>query len=282
MGRLIATQKEMQEVARAVRFCYLCGTPLRCSIPRKQQLNGDHVIPTALLGPAPSDGAWPVKLNVHQACHDEVKNSNDESLALLHKLHQTQGDIAGVGWASNLGKLKLELFQTVDPVTGEPAFMMSGIPGAYSAIWTVVRGMHAVLYRSFLPDFRLYPSSAKNTMVFAPRGEAFLPEEKNRRQRALTPDEFENHKSAILRLLSEAETSSLLDEVVCWDNRCRFSCTWLVGPNAMWYNIWCLQYPDSDQYAEGTRFDGCPGWLGCYRCRKRPDGCSELRLSLRR
>jgi len=257
----------MARIRKDLQFCYLCGRRVdrRHGDNTYRVIDGDHLLPQALFGPAPCKDAWRPKLDVHAECHKKLKNEAGESTAiLLHKVYTEAGpDIEHRGWVPRLRSLGLELATMMDGATGETLYCVKGFGAAFDAVWVWVRGLHAAIYQSFLPDRMKH-------RVYAPMGEAFIPEadaSPRMKRRAYGPRDDEEKKEYLDRIMTYALKTQQFDGLCCWGGRCAFVSTWLPKNRhvKMARCVWALEYDHVTEYAHGTPFMSWP-WMGWYEC----------------
>lgn len=260
----ITTQSQMQRVREAIKFCYLCGSLLTSGRRAQSGRSGEHVIPQALFGDPPATDAWRPILDVHNECHDQIKNAQGEQTAiLLHKAYMLEGDIADQGWAGNLKSLGLVLHAEYDPRLGQTLYMVKGFGDAHNAVWNWVRGLHASLYQQYLPGQMKHKT-------YAPMGESFIPEPGDTQHHRIGPEVFHEQKAPIARTLAAVASLRRFDGLRCWCGRCQYICVWTKKKSRDHMCVWGLFYDGVGDYAEGTPFSGSPGWMGMYKCARPP------------
>lgn len=262
MSVWVTKESEMQQIRKEVTFCYLCGCCLHSGRRSKNGNNRDHILPQALFGAPPTSEAWRPILNAHVQCHEETKNKEGEEVAvLLHKFQTLDGKLAEKNWASNLKALGLELRKEFDPHIGETLHLVKGFGSAHDAVWHWIRGLHAVLYREYLPPLMKH-------RAFAPMGEANIPDSGDSKRR-IGPEEIFKEKTTISEVLSVACHNAQFDGVRCWGNRCQYMCVWAQIDRQSPFCMWSLLYDGVTDYAKGAPFSGTP-WMGIYECVRPP------------
>lgn len=118
-------------------FCYLCGRALDGPEPTDR----DHCPPKGLF--APSDRVnFPVILPTHKACNNQWHGVDDLVGILTDALHSRKKS------QDESVTKRLEAYWL--PFNGKQAAAVSNVPLAAIGV-RIVRGMHALLYKSYLP-----------------------------------------------------------------------------------------------------------------------------------
>lgn len=264
----IETQGAMAKIRGEITFCYTCGSALKAGKYRNEPTDGDHVIPAALFADAPGKNAWRPILDVHRSCHVERKNAQGEEVAILaHKLYvEGRSNLAARNWPKRLLALGLEFNTMIDDQSGETLYLIKGLQDAYKAVWTWVRGIHAVLYKQVLPR-------GMKHRVYAPAGEAHYPSEQGKAAEARA---FYLPKDKAHEVIAAAIRRDRFDGLACWGGRCVYVSTWFPDEKRGHpMCVWGLAYDNVGLYSRGTTF-GKPMWLGWYDCIRPPINRSIL------
>ena len=123
-------------------------------------------------------------------------------------------------------------FKVVDGVTTpEPFFPVEGMDHVFTAVWTWVRGLHALLYESFLP-------TTVRHVVLTP-----IPAFSGTDCPCPYPGDEVHRK--LLATLYAADQAGKLDRVEYWDEQCCFRCSWIYLPAARDFArcVWRLYVP---------------------------------------
>jgi len=159
----------------------------------------------------------------------------------------------------NLGHYRSTPFKVVEGIAADECHLpLDGFGDVMAAVWTWVRGLHALLYGSFLanptPHVVLTPLPVfSGTTSPRPFADARV------------------HRT-ILAALDVASQANKLDRVQDWDRRCDFRCAW-------------VHLPEAKAFARGTwRLDvtGPPdvrSWWGWYDLPVPPKGTDVLTQS---
>jgi hypothetical protein len=267
----ISSQNEMQVACRAVRFCYLCGEPLPARNQQDRKLVcREHVIPKTLLGDPPLDRVqrWPVKLDVHKGCDKKYKAGTDDLAALLHCINVHPKE----QWPKpkHIQRLGLSLVRVHSLLGGPslPAFGNAQKP--VSAVWMWVRGIHAALYREYLPESAPHTILAPVPGFNASAGPSAL------RQTV--------ERSAIVRAPVEyGVRTGRADGLSAWGGQVSYECVWFPPVDEhcgdVWACFWGLIFPGVSTWSRTVLPPGqeCP-WHGLYTTNCLPDGATVLEL----
>jgi hypothetical protein len=258
----IETQKAMQEAAKSLRFCYLCGQEFAGRAPTQVE----HVVPRGLVSEAgPDKGLWPIALRVHPRCEERLKKAHDQELVILQRGNTS--DPTRLGRQDRARMRKAIAKATLDGVPdGVPAIAAEG---GFQSIWQMVRGMHASLYRSHLP-------ADTNHRVLSP-----VPSFSSKSKLSMEEQiEWANSVTdKVLRGISAAIRADEWDGVSAWGKEVRYRCVWHVlphdvpAPRSMC--LWVLDTPQSLAWAELVVGRPVP-WHGVYRLADPPPGATDL------
>lgn len=269
----ITSQKKMRQIRGEIQFCYLCGEelPARDKSGCRQQVTGEHVIPRSLLGDVPKDStqAWAVELTVHRSCEQSRKQHVDHWLKLLQEIHvKPPRQWAGPG---HLRNLPVYPSQVTHPDTGDVLPAFSGCSVLLDGVWQWIRGIHAALYREFLPsDVRhrvLPPVPACNNQGNGP-----------------TLEETERFSQVTLAAVSLAESLDKWDGIAAWGGAMQYRCVWWqrrqpgVTAGTDWTCFWTLTFPLVDEWSRQVLQPGSERpWHGAYSQKSRPSSAAWLR-----
>jgi hypothetical protein len=132
----ISTQTQLRRQGLP-SFCYLCGRELEGA----DAIDRDHCPPKGFF--APNDRAnFPVILPTHRACNNAWHGADDLAGILTDALHSRQKS------QDERFTKRLEAYSL--PFNGQEAAALRNVPLAAIAL-RVVRGMHALFYKSYLP-----------------------------------------------------------------------------------------------------------------------------------
>lgn len=245
----ILTQSDMQRARRALGKCFLCGYELpKRSAGFKAATTGEHVIPRAVLGDAPTGSdAWAVELDVHRDCERRLKQSTDGRLAVFHKVNTRPVS----EWPrEQLRGLQLE--PNVVEVRGgtHPAFSNADQLIAGTKNW--VRGLHATLYGDVLPA-----TLEVSLALPVPAGNCT----------DMSSFEFLESFTAVAGVaLDNAIQKGVCDRIVAWGGRLKYECTWTVLGSQGAYCFFQLEYPGVERWSMSVLGPGRERpWRGSYQ-----------------
>jgi hypothetical protein len=132
----ISSQSQLRRQGQPA-FCYLCGRELSTPEP----VNRDHCPPKGLFAPADRIN-FPIILPTHEACNHQWHGVDDLVGILADALHTRKKS-----QDTNVTK-RLEAYALQLNGKGAPAVRNVPLP---LVAFRIVRGMHALLYKSFLP-----------------------------------------------------------------------------------------------------------------------------------
>lgn len=206
----ISSQKQLRAHG-APSFCYLCGEPL----DGPQPVNGDHCPPKGLF--APHDRAnFPIILLTHQECNNHWHNADELIGIVTDALHSKKKstDIA------HTRKLDAE-----ESLFGHhPAIAVSNFPIEPMAA-RIVRGMHALLYKEFLPV-------TTKSKFHIP-----LPKADTETRKVGLPLEQSFTFSGVIR---KALLTKTADVVRAYNGNFKYACTWERFDNGTPFCITCF------------------------------------------
>ena len=192
-------------------FCYLCGETLDGPSP----INRDHCPPKGLFAPADREN-FPVILPTHERCNNSWKEA-DELIGIVTDALHTKKKSQNLAHTS---KLRAEFV-----AIGEAeATSVSNLPLAPMAA-RIVRGMHALLYKEFLPV------DTKSKFHIP------LPEGDLRTRSVLAPLEQTFTFSGVIR---KALLSKTADVVRAYNDKFKYACTWEQFDNGQPFCIACF------------------------------------------
>lgn len=262
----IDTAAMLDNVSSEISFCYLCGRkiPPKTRTGRGADVDGDHVVPKALLREFSTPTSTPIVLPVHRDCH-AMKSASDEAIALIHRgLVNSDKPLP-----DQIRSLKLRPTREVVPIEGEPT-IIHGFDGP--EVWRVrqavvhwVRGFHAILYGSFLPN----SSDRLGHSVMTPLAESINDQ---------SIAEVDKVKGVVGHLLTRPSIQRKADTIVAWDNRVVYRAIWMPSlvDSRLSLCVWMLETPGTDRLRDGTPFRARFPWMGSYPAVHRPPNCATL------
>lgn len=224
------TDQATLRTIRHIGFCYLCGDSLpSMGCPGR---NRDHVPPSSLF--LPQDRTPPVILPTHTTCNNSQTSTDEIMGQLISLIH---------GTPPKPNRLKAAVYAT--PVIGIPLLAIDH--NLHSAIWRWIRGFHAALYATPLPD------SAERwigTPLPALKiGES--PAGENLSQHRLVVEQVKRNRAA-----------GRFDEIRCRNRQLRYECTWQESDNGLnWMCFWGLDIYGWKSLGDRRHFHprGCVG-----------------------
>lgn len=253
--------------SKAVQICYLCGSTLR----DRDELNVDHVIPKAVLGPSPGDNAWRVTLKVHESCHDSKRA--DQDLATWHRMNTRPSSEWNSG---NVRGLPLRPAGRELHESGRVLPRVTNVQGLLDGVWTWVRGCHALLYGTYLPhgmqNVVLPPNPGYMTHELSPWTGKKLP--------GATLEQIETEKATYCHLLDAAIEADTFDGIRAWGGTFLYVCTWSAAhkKNKPQKCFWGMAFRALDQYSRDLPW-GTDSWCGEYVAVRAPVNRTSLRES---
>lgn len=192
----ISSQKQLRSHGTPA-FCYLCGEKL----DGQGSINRDHCPPKGLFAHADREN-FPIILPTHESCNNSWKEA-DELIGIITDALHSRKKSQDSAYTSRL--------ETEFVGFGEShAASVSNLPLAPMAA-RIVRGMHALLYKEFLPV------KVKSKFHIP------LPEAEIDTKRMLLPLEQTFTFSGVLR---KALLSKTADVVRAYNNKFKYACTW--------------------------------------------------------
>lgn len=266
----ITTQKQINDVRHGQDRCYLCAEllPPKGQVGRRQSLVSEHVIPSALLGPPPTQGAWPVTLWIHKECEKNHKCLQDQMVKVLQTpvahLRPTERRF----FSSHFGLTKHQLSG------GKIVHGVSGVAAVLKVGHAWARGMFMALYDECLPQ------------VVAEVTHAPVPTFRTGRRHNITGDIRlrDSTSEGVLNYLSPAIQLDLDDRLVAWGGRITFHCAWCENPSDKqlpWMCFWILVVPGALEWSE--RCTGFPRpWHGTLCLPQRPVNAAIISIERHR
>jgi hypothetical protein len=267
----IDSQKEMQAARKALQFCYLCGERLP---QRNRQGNKgmctEHVIPKRLLGDCPADQPqWPIALDVHAGCDAREKGQADDGMIILHRMNVLPTE----RWPDpkHLQRLGLRLDRIPIAPGGHGIPAIGNAQKPLSATWTWISGMHAVLYREYLPPDVPHAVLAPVPAFEASAGSAGL-------------KEAEELSAAIRSIVGHALAKGQVDSLSAWDSQVSYECVWLRPADGdgvhVWQCAWQLAIPGVSTWSRSVlpAAEERP-WHGCYTTSHLPSKATVLEIA---
>lgn len=228
----LSTQTDLRAL-KALPFCYLCGGPLD-SAPANQ----DHVLARSLF--AKADRTPPLKLPSHVSCN-HARSGDDEDLgqlvSLLHSLRLSTPK-------------RLRVVPRLHP---SGALLVSTPLDLRNCIWRWVRGYHAALYRSHLPD-------TVDRVVFPPLPSVPLGDA------VLRSDDRLAQLAQIVTVIKQSRAAARTDTVVTHRGYCRYDCTWTRFDNGQWTCFFGLRIYNWEALGDSLTYPrrGCAGAYGPF------------------
>jgi len=199
----ITSQAQLNRLSR-LSFCYLCGEPFRGF-----GTDRDHVPPSAIF--LKRDRDFPLILPTHKECN-RAQSVNDSKIGNLFRL------LRGEEYKPSRGKLAISEAPSYPSAKTITNLDLQGI------IRRWVRGFHAALYGTFLPDMRNFSTSPPLASATEDLTEKPLPE---------------TH-TVFIQTLKKNRTAGTIDRIICRNNACVYECVWVRDDQGQWMNIFCL------------------------------------------
>jgi hypothetical protein len=228
----IVTQKDLR-AAHSMPFCYLCGKPFAPGDERTK----DHVPPKALF--AVEDRSPPLILPVHPTCNG-AESGRDELIG------QLVACLRGDHPREERLRLSVHLFGlrgSSNPVAG-----VSDLP-LMKIVFRWVRGFHAALYRTPLPD--------RGGMIHAPMPEFDLAPDGR-----LVQFPVPECRPHLTRLFKEQVAAGRTDGVTCFNGKCQYRCSWLTFDQGQPFCLFALRIYNWEEF--GDERGGKRGCVGYY------------------
>jgi hypothetical protein len=191
-------------MAKNLSFCYLCGQPFKGFTQ-----NEDHVPPDAVF--LKVDRNPPLKLPTHNKCNQD-QSVEDGRIGNLFRL------LRGEAYKPERGKLLISEFQDKPEAMGVHDLDIRGI------IRRWVRGFHAALYRTFLPEMMNFSTSPPLSTADENYFEAPLPE---------------THL-VFVETLKRNRITGTVDRIICRNNTCLYESVWVYDDQKRWMCIFGL------------------------------------------
>jgi hypothetical protein len=226
----ITTQREFAE-SKQPSFCYLCGEPLDNGDPT----NEDHCPPKSIFGISDRSD-YPIVLKVHEDCNHQWCLS-DDMLVLFFDPLSGQGKVGKERHRSRMEKRKVSVGfegRVIDGYTNLPLRPFAA---------RVVRCMHAVLYKEWLP-----PGVAEGHIMF-PFAEA-------NRQGELVSAQQSKVSLAMARTIASSVKADTFDYVIAYNRKFKYVCCWSSDECGMPICLWAFDILNMSQMAEP--FPGLP------------------------
>lgn len=240
----ISSQKLLRSHG-APAFCYLCGEVLDGANPT----NRDHCPPKGLFAPRDREN-FPIILPTHESCNNSWKEA-DEMIGIITDALHTKIKSQDSAYTHRL-ETELVSFGAAH------AAAISNLPLAPMAA-RIVRGMHALLYKEFLPG-------CTKSKFHIP-----LPEAHKASRRLVEPLEQTFTFSGILR---KALLSNTADVVRAYNGKFKYACTWERLDNEQDFCITCFDiYTFHELAPPVANFPKC--FVGMYIPSERPAGASR-------
>jgi len=276
MAIQLLTQNDVRQARERVKFCYLCGSLLD-SGRGKKSLSEEHVVPRSLLrldDSVPIPDRFPVILDTHLKCDAESKSKNDNVVAAFHSLHSIPQEKWG---KRRLNQIKAMIREEVRDEYGQLLPLIDAQQIVSAGIdW--VRGMHALLYNSFLPsrrDMHFVDTPLPGMMSKHRSGDLITYDEL-----ALNNQEVDQHRWVLDSVISKARARGILDSVEAWGGKLKYECVWLnyVTPklraskkNTLRAScFWSLHHPGIEEVVKEVD-GGRSSWSGMYLYYQAPD-----------
>ncbi|WP_162456106.1 hypothetical protein [Pseudoxanthomonas kalamensis] len=235
-------------------FCYLCGEALAGLKP----VDRDHCPPKGLF--APSDRInFPVILPTHKTCNNQWHGVDDLLGILTDALHsRKKSQDEGV-------TKRLEAYWL--PFNGNQAAAVTNVPLAAIGL-RVVRGMHSLLYKSYLPI-----ETPNSIHVPIPAADRTTGE----------PERPLDQAYAFSEAVSKALLTGSADRITAYNGHFRYACVWEHFDNGVPFCIFAFDiYAFHYLSPAVTNFPKC--FVGMYRPAQIPTTASwaskvEFKLS---
>ena len=223
----LSTQADLRAL-QALPFCYLCGASTD-SAP----VNQDHVLARSLF--ARGDRTPPLKLPTHVSCNQE-RSGDDEAVGLLVSL---------------LHSLRLSTprrLPVVPRLHPSGALLASTSLDLRGCIWRWVRGYHAALYRSHLPD-------TVDHVVFPPLPSVPF------QDAGLRSDDRLAQLAQIVTVVKQSRAVARTDTVVTHAGHCRYDSTWTRFNSGRWTCFFALRIYNWEALGDSSTYPrrGCAG-----------------------
>ncbi|QRP62573.1 hypothetical protein I6J77_10515 [Rhodanobacter sp. FDAARGOS 1247] len=240
----ISSQKQLRSHGTPA-FCYLCGETLAGPSP----INRDHCPPKGLFALGDREN-YPIILPTHVGCNDAWKEA-DEMIGIITDALHTRKKSQSFAYTD---RLKPEF---VSFGIGHAA-SVSNLPLAPMAA-RIVRGMHALLYKDFLPV-------RTKSKFHIP-----LPEAEIDTLRLMVPLEQTFVFSDVIR---KALLSKTADVVRAYNGKFKYACTWERADNGQDFCIACFDIYTFHEIAPPvTNFP--KSFVGMYIPDRQPAGASR-------
>lgn len=222
-------------------FCYICGKrlPIRgAGAHRRKRIVKEHVIPRSVIGKRTPglSSQWLLTLEVHRECEELSKQHKDKAIKAIHSIHTTHPD----EWKKEDIEALLPMYRSEKVcISGIDRPIFGNISPVISGVWTWIRGLHAALYGSYLPNDVRH-------RVLAPLP-GYFEHSKTSRERQL--EEEKKDTQAILRIVTAGARNNVWDGVIMTNGNVQYRCVWLLNKNgAKPYDkivvcVWYLDFP---------------------------------------
>ncbi|RKY09952.1 MAG: hypothetical protein DRP66_00925 [Planctomycetota bacterium] len=220
---------------RTLPFCYLCGTTFKDA----DKVTKDHVPPKAIF--SKDDRKNPLILMVHDVCNQKESRTDEVIGQLISVLH---------GKYPKPSKQRIKVTVENIPDRTQPTLVLRDMNmQIVLARW--VKGFHAALYREYLPN------DTKN--AFCPP----LPEGRVVRGK-LEFNPVPIHHPVIVETIKKNRRAGRLDEIVCYNGKCKYECAWERMDDNTWGCFFALNIYDWKNLGDPANFPrrGCVGWYG--------------------
>lgn len=260
MAVRIQTRNAMDLAKQRLCFCYLCGQSLA-----EQDTRTEHVLARGLLdADSVSSSSWPITLRVHAQCDQEHKQPFDSVLIAVQRVHSQSLQSVPKSDRAIVRKRIRE-----SETAGVPASLSAYEASAcFRSIWASVRGFHASLYQSFLPN-------DTKRLVFAP-APSFNHREATPIDQQLDRDRWMAERIALANSAATLEGS--WDGITAWDERVKYRCVWHPLPesrSSKWLCLWTLSTPQVLSWSRSVTGLETP-WRGVYRTSDVPASAAQL------
>jgi hypothetical protein len=224
----ITSRSQVSRLSR-LSFCYICGESFKGF-----DNDRDHVPPSAIFQKCDRD--FPLVLPTHKKCNRK-QSVHDSQIGNLFRL------------------LRGEEYKPISKVPNYPNVKAITNLDLRMIIRRWVRGFHAALYGTFLPDMMNFSTSPPLAPATEDLIEKPLPE---------------TH-TVFIQALKKNRTAGTIDRIVCRNNACVYECVWVRDDQRQWMCIFCLDlygWIRATPSEDGLTPRGCVGayWMPNRSC----------------
>jgi hypothetical protein len=236
-------------------FCYLCNGRLNDGRP----IDRDHIPPRAMFLEA-DYGQLPLVLQVHRSCN-KAHSAEDEIVGQLA--------LALHGPRALPGPDRRGLVVAPNSLTGQPQILLPATHLYFQrVIFGWVRGLHALLYGSYLPNLqRAATHPPTPTSRFLEDGSSM-------------PGFVMPQETLTVAMVRHNRAAGSVDRIVAWNYKLTYECTWTPwsdGPG--WLCFWGLRIYDWENLGDPS-IHGRRGCSGVFLLEKKPEDATEAKARL--